>query len=87
MEKYIFCVVVLVILFFSCQKEIAPECSQGEKPISYPIIAHSHNDYEHNVPIYDAQNRGFISLEVDIIHDGKQIRISHDDKNLRSSPN
>jgi hypothetical protein len=54
----------LTLLFFNhfcfCQKSI-------EHP-----NAHSHNDYEHEHPLFDALQNGFLSVEADVhLHDGK----------------
>lgn len=46
--------------------------------VVYPVIAHSHNDYEQNSPIHTALAHGFTSLEVDIVMNGNRIVVSHD---------
>jgi hypothetical protein len=41
---------------------------------------HAHNDYEHEYPLFDALNNGFISVEADIwLYDyDNQLRVAHD---------
>jgi len=40
--------------------------------------AHAHNDYEHERPLEDALDAGFLSVEVDVWHRGGTIAVSHD---------
>lgn len=54
--------------------------------IHYPIIAHSHNDYKHDIPIENAFKFGFSSLEVDIAMHGSKIVITHDIEEMDSKP-
>ena len=53
-----------------------------ENPI--PLArAHSHNDYEHARPLFDALDYGFCSVEADIwLVDGKLL-VAHDEKDLK----
>lgn len=45
--------------------------------------AHSHNDYEHKRPLFDALDAGFASVEADIyLVDGKLL-VAHDRKDVR----
>jgi hypothetical protein len=39
---------------------------------------HSHNDYEHAHPLFDALHHGFVSVEADVYLVGADLRISHD---------
>ncbi len=57
-----------------------------EEHISYPVIAHAHNDYDKFEPIYNALNYGFTSLEVDIVFKEGKIIVSHDFKKLHKKP-
>ena len=50
------------------------------------ILAHSHNDYEQKTPLYKALGYGFNSIEIDVIRDGNQLIVSHDDENLDKKP-
>lgn len=42
------------------------------------LNAHAHNDYEHDRPLFDALENGFISVEADVHLKGGQILVSHD---------
>ena len=84
--KTINLVFLLTILQQSCTGDVIPLCDIGDHKLTYPIIAHSHNDYEQDLPIITALNHGFISLEVDIAYDGSDIRISHDEDDLEDKP-
>ena len=71
--------VLLLSILFTCG-------SCHKKIIYYPVIAHSHNDYEQEVPIKTALELGFTSLEVDIVYHEGRIVVSHDLKDLASKP-
>ncbi|KAL8889673.1 MAG: hypothetical protein Q9215_003083 [Flavoplaca cf. flavocitrina] len=43
-----------------------------------PIPCHSHNDYERNMPLYDALNTGCISVEADIWLQDGELLIGHE---------
>lgn len=51
-------------------------------PSSYSVPnTHSHNDYEHTYPLFDALSYGFISVEADIWlypNDNENFRVAHD---------
>ncbi len=51
-------------------------------PSSYSVPqTHSHNDYEHTYPLFDALSYGFISVEADIWlypNDNENLRVAHD---------
>src|SRR5688572_26978052 len=50
-----------------------------------PLIqAHSHNDYEHSRPLWDALEQGFCSIEADIYLVDGQLLVAHDRKDVRS---
>lgn len=45
----------------------------------YPLLkAHAHNDYEQEHPLYDALDRGFISVEVDVFLIDGELYVYHD---------
>lgn len=77
---------LFIIIQFSCKIESTIDKEKPYREISYPVIAHSHNDYEQKTPIYTALKNGFTSLEVDIIYDGTAIKVSHDEKDLEEKP-
>lgn len=70
----------------TCSEETLPDCQDEFGSINYPLIAHSHNDYEQDTPIENAIKHGFTSIEVDIAFDGTKLKVSHDDKNLSNKP-
>ena len=84
--KIINLILSLIILQLSCTGETIPLCEARIREFAYPIIAHSHNDYEQDMPITTALDHGFKSLEVDIAYDGTDIRISHDADYLKDKP-
>jgi hypothetical protein len=58
----------------------AVKATHSPKPL---IQAHSHNDYEHARPLFDALDLGFCNVEADIyLVDGKLL-VGHDWKDLR----
>lgn len=71
----------ILLLMGSCEKSSDHLCVENQE-LNYPIIAHSHNDYEQTFPILTALNYGFKSLEVDVVFDGSNIKVSHDLDNL-----
>lgn len=50
-------------------------CAFSAAEASYPL--HSHNDYHRKLPLLDAINNNFESVEVDIWNHGKGIKIAH----------
>ena len=46
--------------------------------------AHAHNDYEHNRPLFEALENGFISVEADVHLQGENLLVSHDDPHKNS---
>lgn len=49
-----------------------------------PLVrAHAHNDYEHARPLYDALDRGFSSVEVDVYLVNNQLLVAHDPTQLQ----
>lgn len=65
---------------------IATSCCVGQAhadtaptPTSQAIPrTHAHNDYEHEHPLFDALNNGFIGVESDIWLYGTDLRVAHD---------
>ena len=66
---------------FSCK---ASQVSTTE--IKYPVIAHSHNDYEQEHPLKTALENGFGSIEIDVFLHNNEIVVSHDKKGLDQKP-
>ncbi|KAL8992529.1 MAG: hypothetical protein Q9169_007033 [Polycauliona sp. 2 TL-2023] len=50
-----------------------------------PIPCHSHNDYERQVPLYDALNTGCVSVEADIWLQDDELLVGHTEDALDSS--
>jgi hypothetical protein len=67
----------------SCRFAVVPfdpqRCLAGALPVtSAPApMAHAHNDYEHEHPLYDALAHGFRSVEADVYLRGGRIVVSH----------
>ena len=51
----------------------------GPPSHSAPLVrAHSHNDYEHRRPLFDALDHGFCSIEADVFLIDGQLLVAHD---------
>ena len=46
--------------------------------LSHKIIKHSHNDYEHQNPLFDALSYNFKSIEADVYAVGDSLFVAHD---------
>jgi len=87
MKNEIFALLLLLLTIPSSCMEDSDFWKELEgQEINYTVIAHSHNDYERKNPLYAALGYGFTSIEVDIVYDGKEIKVSHDSKNLAGKP-
>lgn len=78
--------VVLFALTLSCSRTQSLQIKPLVHAIKYPVIAHSHNDYEQDHPLSTALKYGFRSIEVDIVYDGNLLRVSHDEDHLDTKP-
>lgn len=64
--------------------------STNNAPPKQLLQAHSHNDYEHPRPLFDALDRGFCSIEADVYLVDGELLVAHDlhktskDRTLRS---
>jgi len=77
--------VLLALCLVGAKK--APACREGQvaTPVparphpraGYLVYAHSHNDYEHERPLFDALNQGFYSVEADVYFDGGRLSVAH----------
>jgi len=81
------CVLALTILSLSTRAQTPerpplPAVSEGavagKRGIRPLVRAHSHNDYEHTRPLFDALSRGFCSIEADIWLVDGQLLVAHD---------
>lgn len=58
----------------------AAQAAAPAKPLPQ---AHSHNDYEHKRPLFDALDRGFCNIEADVYLVGDQLLVAHDPWDVR----
>ena len=56
-------------------------CSAQLTPL---IHAHSHNDYMHNRPLFDALENGFTSIEIDVFLHNGELKVAHEPLDLDS---
>lgn len=57
--------------------------SAGAQPAHYTVAnAHSHNDYEKQIPFWTAYNAGFGSIEADIYLQEDRLYVAHEEKDL-----
>ena len=49
-------------------------------------IAHAHNDYENERPLFQALESDFRSIEIDVFEHNGQLKVSHLGHNLRNRP-
>ena len=68
-----FSLVTLSVLGLAALGAVAPV--PAERPVAR---THSHNDYEHAHPLFDALHHGFVSVEADVYLVGTDLRLSHD---------
>jgi hypothetical protein len=52
--------------------------------VTMHINAHAHNDYEHKLPLFDALQNGFISVEADVHVLNSKLLVGHDQVNEHS---
>lgn len=53
------------------------------QPTRYTLAqAHSHNDYEHSRPFFEAYELGFGSIEADVYLKDRELYVAHDFKNI-----
>lgn len=55
-------------------------------PVSAQVVlhqAHAHNDYQHDRPLLDALDHGFISIEADVHLVGDSLYVAHDLEEIR----
>jgi hypothetical protein len=72
--------IALATLAIFCS--LAP--AQQTAPTVTPVKrTHSHNDYEHTRPLFDALDQGFTSVEADIFLEDGQLLIGHTSSSLK----
>ena len=62
---------------------LAPPSAEAAVPLVPK--GHSHNDYEHPRPLFDALDRGFTSVEADVYLVGDHLLVGHEPWSLRRS--
>lgn len=76
-------VLVLSILTFCACPPVLPDVDAGSP--ATVLFKHAHNDYEHGRPLFDALDRGFESVEVDVWLNGNDIGVSHNGAPFKGS--
>lgn len=71
-KKNIFNFRLIGLFLFFCS------CSHAKQNVQVLANAHAHNDYEHERPLLDALDNGFISVEVDVYSIDNQLWVSHE---------
>lgn len=73
--KTIFLCFYIVIFFISCSTK---------QPVQQQVVlmAHSHNDYEREHPLFDALEQRFISIEADIHLVNDRLYVAHDTEDI-----
>lgn len=56
--------------------------AQAESPAPPLPQAHSHNDYEHERPLFDALDRGFCNIEADVHFVDGKLLVGHDPEDV-----
>ena len=69
-------------LFLSCLLFAAASAAQAETTAPPLPQAHSHNDYEHERPLFDALDRGFCNIEADVHLVDGQLLVGHDPEDV-----
>ena len=70
----------LIPLLLACLNIVAT--ARGESPAAPLPQAHSHNDYEHQRPLFDALDRGFCNIEADVHLVDDQLLVGHDPEDV-----
>jgi hypothetical protein len=70
----------LIPLLLACLNIVAT--ARGEAPAAPLPQAHSHNDYEHQRPLFDAVDRGFCNIEADVHLVDGQLLVGHDPEDV-----
>lgn len=50
------------------------------------LHAHSHNDYNHKIPLWDALENGCASIEIDVFAHDNQLKVAHVNLGLNKKP-
>ena len=74
--------VVLISIYSLAGVQARDLTSSVNSGTFHPLIAHAHNDYYHDVPLYDALNCGFTSIEADLLLRGDTLYVGHDSSEI-----
>lgn len=69
----------LILFLFSCIVSLFVSAQKIQV-----LPAHSHNDYEHENPLFDALFYGFKSIEADVFLRGDSLFVAHNAKDIKS---
>ena len=58
-------------------------CNRSPRHTVQPARGHSHNDYQHERPLFDALDYGFSSIEADIFYVGGELFVAHDSSEIQ----
>ncbi len=61
---------------------VVASAARAEAPVTPLPQAHSHNDYEHERPLFDALDRGFCNIEADVHLVDGQLLVGHDPEDV-----
>ena len=64
----------LLFLLFLFQALVCEAVSNDT--LSAPYLAHAHNDYMHERPLFDALDNGFRSIEADVFAIGDSLHVA-----------
>lgn len=73
---------LILPLILSCLCVAFAPNVQAETPAQPLPQAHSHNDYEHERPLFDALDRGFCNIEADVHLVDGQLLVGHDPEDV-----
>lgn len=66
---------LLALLCCGCSPRVLPAVDAG--PVLPPVLAHAHNDYLHDRPLFDALDQRFDSVEADLYWSGTDLVVAH----------
>ena len=67
-----------ILIVFSFAVFVLCGCRQQNNESALVLPAHSHNDYEHERPLFDALDCKFKSIEADVFSIGDSLFVAHD---------
>ena len=73
-----------IIYFYICSAVIITDGNCMANPDTLITSGHSHNDYQQIRPLWEALEKKFISIEVDIHLSGRALLVGHDPEDLKS---